>query len=235
MKITYEDKVALNENPEVDDINKFKADDINEIKKVVNANYEDVGDIANLNTEDMSSIVNAINEINENNANKILYTVTEPVNSVSFDVNIKKNERYKIIINGALNTQEDLHMLVNDITVGYYTTAFSFNGSNNSEGTLSAGSAYRPNKGSFYWYHTLATGLSSIVGYLSLTLNAGTSDYYPMYNYTSYASTLGKQYITKATGFVTTNVDAITKITFSTNSTSNRIKSGTTFEIIKDN
>lgn len=40
MKITYGDKVALNENPEVDDINKFKADDINEIKKVVNANMD---------------------------------------------------------------------------------------------------------------------------------------------------------------------------------------------------
>ena len=37
-KITYADKVALNENPSVADINKVKADDLNEIKNVVNAN-----------------------------------------------------------------------------------------------------------------------------------------------------------------------------------------------------
>lgn len=62
--ITYQNKVALNENPSVEDINKVKASDMNEIKQVVNANYEDVGDIADLETEDMSSIVNAINEVN---------------------------------------------------------------------------------------------------------------------------------------------------------------------------
>ena len=37
-KITYADKVTLNENPNVADINKVKADDLNEIKNVVNAN-----------------------------------------------------------------------------------------------------------------------------------------------------------------------------------------------------
>ena len=37
-KITYTDKVTLNENPNVADVNKVKADDLNEIKNVVNAN-----------------------------------------------------------------------------------------------------------------------------------------------------------------------------------------------------
>ena len=37
-KITYTDKVALNENPSVADVNKVKASDLNEIKNVVNAN-----------------------------------------------------------------------------------------------------------------------------------------------------------------------------------------------------
>ena len=37
-KITYADKVALNENPSVADVNKVKADDLNEIKNVVNEN-----------------------------------------------------------------------------------------------------------------------------------------------------------------------------------------------------
>ena len=37
-KITYTDKVTLNENPNVADVNKVRADDLNEIKNVVNAN-----------------------------------------------------------------------------------------------------------------------------------------------------------------------------------------------------
>lgn len=71
MQITYEDKVALNENTEIADINKVKADDMNMIKSVVNANQEDVGDISNLKTEDITSIVNAINELATNK--EILY------------------------------------------------------------------------------------------------------------------------------------------------------------------
>lgn len=61
-KITYTNKVTLNENPNVADINKVKADDLTEIKNVVNANDDNVRDLADLQTEDVSSIVNAINE-----------------------------------------------------------------------------------------------------------------------------------------------------------------------------
>lgn len=67
MQITYQDKVALNENTGIADINKVKADDMNMIKNVVNANQEDVGDISNLKTKDITSIVNAVNEIEEGN------------------------------------------------------------------------------------------------------------------------------------------------------------------------
>ena len=62
-KITYADKVTLNENPNVADINKFKADDLNEIKNVVNANDDNVGDLADLKTTDISSVVNSVNEL----------------------------------------------------------------------------------------------------------------------------------------------------------------------------
>ena len=44
-------------------INKVKAEDMNEIKSVVNGNYNEVGNITNLNTTDKSSVVNAINEL----------------------------------------------------------------------------------------------------------------------------------------------------------------------------
>lgn len=36
--ITYDDKVAINVNPDVADINKIKAEDMNEIKSIVNGN-----------------------------------------------------------------------------------------------------------------------------------------------------------------------------------------------------
>lgn len=41
-KITYEDKVAVNVNPDIPDINKVTADDMNEIKRVVNAILDEI-------------------------------------------------------------------------------------------------------------------------------------------------------------------------------------------------
>lgn len=72
-KITYLDKVALNENTDIPDNNKVKANDMNEIKNVVNTNDANVGNIADLNTEDISNIVNAINEVND----KLNYSTEE--------------------------------------------------------------------------------------------------------------------------------------------------------------
>lgn len=66
--ITYTNKVTLNENASIADVNKCKASDMNEIKNVVNANANLVGDLSNLDTTDKSSVVNAINEIIDNDA-----------------------------------------------------------------------------------------------------------------------------------------------------------------------
>lgn len=77
-KITYADKITLNENTSIADINKVKASDLNEIKTVVNQNDDNtttntteistintnIGDLNNLETADKSNVVNAINEIN---------------------------------------------------------------------------------------------------------------------------------------------------------------------------
>lgn len=62
-KIIYANKVMLSENSNVADVNKVKADDLNEIKNVVNANDDNVGNLADLKTTDVSSIVNAVNEL----------------------------------------------------------------------------------------------------------------------------------------------------------------------------
>lgn len=62
-KITYTNKVTLNEQPSVADINKVTDDDMNEIKNVVNTNDDNVGTLSNLKTTEKTSTVAAINEL----------------------------------------------------------------------------------------------------------------------------------------------------------------------------
>ena len=68
-KITYADKVALNVNSDIADVNKCNATDLNEIKEVVNANDDIVGDLAQLNTTEKSNLVGAINSVVESGSN----------------------------------------------------------------------------------------------------------------------------------------------------------------------
>ena len=68
-KIGFADKVALNENASIPDINKCKASDMNEIKQVVNENDDKVGDLTNLATPNKNNIVGAINSVVENGSN----------------------------------------------------------------------------------------------------------------------------------------------------------------------
>lgn len=78
-KITYENKVALNVNSDIADINKCNASDLNEIKEVVNANDDIVGDLAQLNTTEKSNLVGAINEVLSNDTAKGTYSTNETV------------------------------------------------------------------------------------------------------------------------------------------------------------
>lgn len=66
MKITYEDKESKLIDESVPNKNKVRAEDMNEIKNVVNSLDTSIGDISNLKTIDKSNLVNAINEIYEN-------------------------------------------------------------------------------------------------------------------------------------------------------------------------
>ena len=83
-KITYENKVALNVNSDIADINKCNASDLNEIKNVVNTNDDNttknsnaIGTLSSLNTTDKNNLVSAINEVNQNDINKSTYSTTE--------------------------------------------------------------------------------------------------------------------------------------------------------------
>lgn len=68
-KIGFTDKVSLNENASIPDINKCKASDMNEIKQVVNENDDNVGNLTNLVTPNKNNIVGAINSVVENGSN----------------------------------------------------------------------------------------------------------------------------------------------------------------------
>ena len=68
-KIGFADKVALNENASIPDINKCKASDMNEIKQVVNENDDNVGNLTDLSTPNKNNIVGAINSVVENGTN----------------------------------------------------------------------------------------------------------------------------------------------------------------------
>ena len=70
-KITYENKVALNVNSDIADVNKCNATDLNEIKNVVNTNDDNttnnsnaIGNLSSLNTTSKNNLVSAINEVN---------------------------------------------------------------------------------------------------------------------------------------------------------------------------
>lgn len=68
-KITYENKVALNVNSDIADINKVNASDLNEIKNVVNENDDNMGLLSNLTTPNKNNLVGAINSVVESGSN----------------------------------------------------------------------------------------------------------------------------------------------------------------------
>lgn len=68
-KITYTDKVALNVNSDIADINKVNASDLNEIKQVVNSNDDNMGLLNNLTTPNKNNLVGAINSVVESGSN----------------------------------------------------------------------------------------------------------------------------------------------------------------------
>lgn len=128
-KITYANKVALNENPEIALINKVTDDDLNEIKSVVNTNDDNVGNLTNLTTTTKTNIVAAVNELNSDKAEDdiILVQSTEPTS----DTNILW------INDGQIGTP------VSEITNSYSTSTgigYSANYINNNVGVIESGS-----------------------------------------------------------------------------------------------
>lgn len=62
--LTYTSKTPLYVNVDIPDANKCTADDMNDIKTVVNANATECGNASSLNTSSKTSLVVGINEVN---------------------------------------------------------------------------------------------------------------------------------------------------------------------------
>lgn len=98
-KINFVNKVAVNENTNIPDVNKCKASDLNEIKEVVNQNNENVGNPANLSTTS-KNVVGAINELDGKIKKIKLVNLYENANGSYSDITLSEkitNYDYLII------------------------------------------------------------------------------------------------------------------------------------------
>ena len=99
MKITYEDKESKLIDESVPNKNKVRAEDMNEIKNVVNGLDTSIGNISNLKTIDKSNLVNAINEV---------YDLTKKYKN---DKNKLNEETIKLFIKYDIITEENVQKL----------------------------------------------------------------------------------------------------------------------------
>lgn len=59
--VEFQDKINLNTNPQIPEINKVVDSNMNELKDVANTNANNVGDLESLKATNKASLVNAIN------------------------------------------------------------------------------------------------------------------------------------------------------------------------------
>ena len=140
-QITYADKSTMNENSSIPATNKCQASDMNEIKSVVNGNYNEVGNITNLTTTNKTNIVDAVNEVNSNVALSSNYIVAgmSSSQSVSQNATIKLNLNRTTYSNGSLlsldttNHEVVIGSGVNHVEISgqFYIYSFSGNGLRN--------------------------------------------------------------------------------------------------------
>lgn len=144
-KITFENKVALNVNSDIADVNKCNATDLNEIKNVVNENDDNtttntnniaknaakIGTLSSLNTTNKNNLVSAINEVNAN-ANNLkpvqLYSYTGTNKQTSINLSDSYSNYKFIEIYGQRNV---MHGFIKMNTTDSNVIDFNIVGQNN--------------------------------------------------------------------------------------------------------
>lgn len=126
MKLTYANKVAINENPEIPDINKVTDSDMNEIKAVVNNNDDDM---ITINT----NLTNATTYSTDETIigiwmNKPLYrkvftgNVESSIEHGLTNVNFVNSYGYVISGSGTFIPLPSLRVAYSNYNIGYYVT-----------------------------------------------------------------------------------------------------------------
>lgn len=111
-KITYANKVNINTNSNVADINKVIDSDMNEIKTVVNTNADNLGDVANLVSA--SNVVDAINNTNTySTTNEIIvgtWIDNKPIYRKTFFISSLPTNDFTKITHNIANLDEITHI-----------------------------------------------------------------------------------------------------------------------------
>jgi hypothetical protein len=141
--ITYDDKVALNENPSVAEINKVTDDNMNEIKSVVNNNASETSTnttnittnttkITNLQTYSTSETNTGQTWINNKPIYRKVFSFTTPAGNTDYTINTGVSMDYIIKIYGGIReTSGGITPIPAAIDWGGTIFATSFRVSNN--------------------------------------------------------------------------------------------------------
>lgn len=160
-QITYANKVALNENPEIAAINKVSDDDMNEIKSVVNANYNNTIQITNSQPTDSDNKIWI-------DTGEIAQAHTEITNSYSTSTGLGYSANYinnlitdtisKLLPNNLIRFETV--KLTESTTLAAFASAYKGT-------TCPTITGYTP----WFCYEVLGTGESSVRGYTHVVNN----------------------------------------------------------------
>ena len=176
--ITYSDKSALNVNANIPDINKVKADDMNEIKQVVNDNATAMGDVSTLKTNTTTDIVAGVNSIMDGN----VYSTAAEVKTNEIYMNGKPLYRKCVHRSVAANTEE--RTLLSDYGITNQDIVIVNIGKSTAHYANDVGGSYSPityNVGTSDYNHVYVDGAKKLVIKNASTL---ARDYYVVLEYT---------------------------------------------------
>lgn len=125
--VQFQDKVNINANPDLPEINKVIDSNMNEMKYVANTNANNIGDLEKLSTIDKGSLVNAINNLAYN------LVTNGPAIKTGRQVDGKYEyvKRYKIsIVEGTINGNAPLDFEISDVTISRMIGYIVYNNGN---------------------------------------------------------------------------------------------------------
>lgn len=199
MKLTYADKVALNENSEVAEVNKVTAGNMNDIKKAVNTNYDEFKNSTNVVYDNTLNVATSKVDItcdllNDGGIYDVLFYVYQ--SGDNFDAKIQLNDitgdKYCNTMNGYNGEATQNGQAITDIKHIYR--------------------GYVNNIGDF-WSGGYSTGSPFIIeGTIEILKSQTGNGYYVLYDLIGKISKHAKQVKMNIVGYLTDVQENLTKI-----------------------